>query len=126
MPGVTPDDAAHIAAHIRYQLRLAGFEKSTRRSALRGGLPRWKRQRGGAVKVSELARSAGVTAETVRYCARIGLPAPPKDARLSADPGRLCIALRAKRLGFQLDEIAGIPGIRNAYSPRLIPRLPSD
>ena len=64
--------------------------------------------------VSELPRSAGVTPDAVRYYARIGLLAPAKDAgngyrRFSgADLARLRFVLRAKNLGFQLDEIAQI------------------
>jgi DNA-binding transcriptional MerR regulator len=69
------------------------------------------------MKVGELARSAGVTAETVRYYTRVGLLAPQTDASNgyrrfgAADLGRLRFVLRAKRLGFQLDEIAEILGM---------------
>lgn len=66
------------------------------------------------MKVSQVARSAGVTAETVRYYARIGLLAPERDAAngyqrfKGSDLVRLSFIQRAKRLGFQLDEIAEI------------------
>lgn len=69
------------------------------------------------MKVSELARSAGVTPDSVRYYARIGLLAPQKDPGNGyrhfngTDLGRLKFVLRAKRLGFQLDEIAQILGM---------------
>lgn len=69
------------------------------------------------MKVSELARSAGVTAETVRYYARIGLLAPVKDTNngyqrfAAGDLVRLRFVQRAKRLGFQLNEIAQILGM---------------
>lgn len=69
------------------------------------------------MKVSELARSAGVTPDTVRYYTRIGLLIPATDAdngyrRFSgADLDRLHFVLRAKHLGFQLDEIAQILGM---------------
>lgn len=69
------------------------------------------------MNVSELARSAGVTPDAVRYYARIGLLAPARDAdngyrRFNgADLNRLRFVLQAKRLGFQLDEIAQILGM---------------
>lgn len=72
------------------------------------------------MKVSELARTAGVTAETVRYYARIGLLVPTKDPDngyqrfQAADKVRLSFVLRAKRLGFQLDEIAEILGMSDS------------
>jgi len=69
------------------------------------------------VKVSEIARKAGVTPDSVRYYARIGLLAPAKDAANGyrrfngADLGRLRFVQQAKCLGFQLDEIAKILGM---------------
>lgn len=69
------------------------------------------------MKVSAFAQSAGVSAETVRYYARIGLLVPTKDASngyqhfKESDLVRLSFVLRAKRLGFQLDEIAQILGM---------------
>jgi DNA-binding transcriptional MerR regulator len=69
------------------------------------------------VKVGELARLAGVTPETVRYYARVGLLRPVKDngngyRRFnSADLDRLRFILRSKQLGFQLDEVSKILGL---------------
>ncbi|MEO8012195.1 MAG: MerR family transcriptional regulator [Dokdonella sp.] len=66
------------------------------------------------MKVSELARLTGATPDTVRYYVQIGLLDPAKDATNGyrrfdeADLRRLRFVLRAKRLGFQLDEIAQI------------------
>ncbi|MBX3646327.1 MAG: MerR family DNA-binding protein [Rhodocyclaceae bacterium] len=66
------------------------------------------------MKVIELARLAGVTAETVRYYSRVGLLKPIRDAANgysrfgTNDLSRLGFVLRAKHLGFQLDEIAQI------------------
>lgn len=76
------------------------------------------------MKVGELARLAGVTAETVRYYVRVGLLAPSKDSdngyrRFNLpDLERLRFILRAKQLGFQLDEIAQIFGLaEGGYAP---------
>jgi len=69
------------------------------------------------MNLSEIARSAGVTPDAVRYYARIGLLVPEKDTgngyrRFSnADLDRLRFVLQAKRLGLQLDEIAQILGM---------------
>lgn len=69
------------------------------------------------MKVSQLARLAGVTAETVRYYVRVGLLVPARDSdngyrRFNLpDLDRLRFILRAKQLGFQLDEIAQIIGL---------------
>jgi DNA-binding transcriptional MerR regulator len=69
------------------------------------------------VKVGELARLAGVTAETVRYYARVGLLRPATDDSNgyrrfnSADLERLRFILRAKQLGFQIGEISQILGL---------------
>lgn len=69
------------------------------------------------MRVSELARSAGVTSHAVRYYARLGLLSPAKDAGNGyrrfdgADLDRLRFVRRAKHLGFQLDEIVQILGM---------------
>lgn len=69
------------------------------------------------MKVNELAHLAAVTPETVRYYTRVGLLKPQKDQDngyrryTNADLNRLCFVLRAKKLGFQLDEIAKILGL---------------
>lgn len=66
------------------------------------------------MRVGELARLVGVPKDTVRYYSRIGLLVPAKDAGSGyrrfngTDVGRLHFVLRAKRLGFRLDEIAQI------------------
>lgn len=64
--------------------------------------------------ISQLARAAGVSAETVRYYQRIGLLGKPKrPARgfRSYDPDdvrRLSFVRRAQTLGFTLSEIAAL------------------
>lgn len=69
------------------------------------------------MKVSELARSAGVSPDTVRYYAQIGLLTPEKDRANGyrrfggGDLSRLRFIQSAKQLGFQLDEIAEILGM---------------
>nr|WP_248595622.1 MerR family DNA-binding protein [Candidatus Accumulibacter phosphatis] len=69
------------------------------------------------VQVSALASLVGVTPDTVRYYARIGLLDPAIDADngyrrfKNADVTRLRFVLRARRLGFHLDEIAEILGM---------------
>ncbi|TYO91177.1 MerR family transcriptional regulator [Oceanicella actignis] len=65
-----------------------------------------------ALRRGELARLAGCNAETVRHYEKVGLlPAPPRDAAnwRVYDQGhvaRLRFILRARVLGFALDEIA--------------------
>lgn len=66
------------------------------------------------MKVNELAKQAGATADVVRYYTRIGLLAPQRDPangykRFSLrDARRLRFIRRAKSLGFSLGEIAEI------------------
>ena len=70
------------------------------------------------MKVSAVASLVGVTPDTVRYYASIGLLAPAIDPDngyrrfKDTDVHRLRFVLRAKRLGFDLDEIAEVLGIR--------------
>ncbi|MCB1930116.1 MAG: MerR family DNA-binding protein [Rhodocyclaceae bacterium] len=69
------------------------------------------------MRVSELARSTGVSADAVRHYTRIGLLAPEKDPdngyrRFNGkDLSRLRFILQAKLLGFQLEEIGQILGM---------------
>lgn len=66
--------------------------------------------------ISELAASAGVNVETVRFYERKGiLPRPPRTAAgyrqySDADRWRLAFIRRAKLLGFSLQEIAELLG----------------
>lgn len=66
------------------------------------------------MKVTELARTAGVTAETVRHYTRQGLLRPIRDPDNGyqlfdqQDLGRLRFIQRARTLGFSLKEIAKI------------------
>ncbi|AMD02074.1 MULTISPECIES: MerR family transcriptional regulator [Halomonas] len=66
------------------------------------------------MKVSELARRAGVTAETVRHYTREGLLSPLRDPDNGyqlfdqADLERLRFIQRARTLGFSVAEIADI------------------
>ncbi|WP_291984689.1 MerR family DNA-binding protein [Candidatus Accumulibacter sp. ACC007] len=69
------------------------------------------------MKVSELANLVGVTPDTVRYYTSIGLLVPAIDPDngyrrfKDTDVHRLRFVLRARRLGFHLDEIAKIIGM---------------
>lgn len=66
------------------------------------------------MKVSELARAAGVTGETVRHYTREGLLSPRRDPENgyqlynSADLERLRFIQRARTLGFSVREVADI------------------
>ncbi len=66
------------------------------------------------MRVIELARSAGVTADAVRYYARVGLLSPKRNAIngyrefSAADVKRLWFIKRAQSLGFSLVEIETI------------------
>jgi len=66
------------------------------------------------MRVTELARSAGVTADAVRYYARMGLLTPKRDAAngyrefSAVDARRLWFIKRAQSLGFSLAEIETI------------------
>jgi DNA-binding transcriptional MerR regulator len=69
---------------------------------------------GGAVRISELAESAGVPASTVRYYERVGLMALP--ARTASgyrdygedEAGRLLFIARARRMGLSCEQITGL------------------
>lgn len=69
------------------------------------------------ITVGQLARTAGVNVETVRYYQRIGLlPMPRRDygsiRRYSADDlKRIRFVKRAQKLGFSLDEVALLLGL---------------
>lgn len=69
------------------------------------------------MKVSEVANLVGVTPDAVRYYTSIGLLVPAIDPDngyrrfKDTDVHRLRFVLRAKRLGFHLDEIAEILGM---------------
>lgn len=66
------------------------------------------------MRISQLAASAGVNVETVRYYQRIGLlplherPAGSFRSYDESDLGRLRFIRRAQTLGFSLDDIAGL------------------
>lgn len=66
------------------------------------------------MKVSELARAAGVSADTVRFYTREGLLQPQRDPHNgyqhygTADLQRLRFARKARQLGFSLREVTGI------------------
>jgi MerR family transcriptional regulator, Zn(II)-responsive regulator of zntA len=66
------------------------------------------------MKVSELARAAGVSADTVRFYTREGLLHPARDPNngyqryATADLQRLRFARKARQLGFSLKEVTGI------------------
>ena len=64
--------------------------------------------------VSELARRAGITADTVRHYTRSGLLGPIRDERngyncySSGDLARLLFIRKARRLGFSLGDVRDI------------------
>lgn len=64
--------------------------------------------------IGELARSAGVNVETVRYYQRIGLLAKPQRPAVGIrhyspdDLARVRFVKAAQRLGFALDEVASL------------------
>lgn len=66
------------------------------------------------MKVSELARSAGVSADTVRFYTRAGLLHPTRDPGngyqlyTAADLQRLRFARKARQLGFSLADVTAI------------------
>ena len=66
------------------------------------------------MKVLELAKQLGVTAETVRFYTRIGVLRPTKDSangyRIYSDKDlrRLRFVLNARQLGFSVDDIKEI------------------
>ena len=66
------------------------------------------------MRISELADQAGVSASTVRYYERIGLLAgPPRTdsgyrSYDDAAASRLQFVVRAKRIGFSLEQISGL------------------
>lgn len=71
----------------------------------------------------ELARSTGCNVETIRYYEKIGLlPAPPRTAAgyriyAPAHAARLRFVMRARELGFSLDDIRGLLGLEDGTAP---------
>lgn len=91
----------------------------------------------GAMKVSELAKAASVSADTVRYYSRAGLLSPRRDDANgyqlfdANDLQRLRFVRTARQLGFTLKEITDIlhdadrhrspcPRVRDLFSKKLI------
>lgn len=74
------------------------------------------------MKVSELARAAAVSVDTVRFYTRTGLLHPARDANngyqqyTAADLQRLRFARKARQLGFSLKEVTAI--LRDADKQR--------
>lgn len=88
------------------------------------------------MKVSELARNAGVSADTVRFYTRSGLLHPTRDPGNgyqrygAADLQRLRFARKARQLGFSLKEVTDIlrdadrrrspcPQVRDLFAQKL-------
>lgn len=71
----------------------------------------------------DLARATGCNAETIRYYEKTGLlPDPPRTGAgyriYSADHvARLRFILRARELGFSMDDIRGLLGLEEANAP---------
>ncbi len=74
-------------------------------------------ERNRPLRIGELARRAGTSADTVRYYEGVGLLGMPERTASGyrrygeADLGRLRFIRRAKRLGLSLEEIRGLLGI---------------
>ena len=72
------------------------------------------------MRIGQLAKSASVGVETVRYYQRLGLLTPPDKPHTGFrsyskdDLARLKFVRRAQRLGFSLDDIAGLIELSNA------------
>lgn len=66
------------------------------------------------MRVSELARKAGTTSETVRHYTDLGLLTPERDPDNgyrrygSRDLRRLCFTLKARSLGFTLNDVSAL------------------
>ena len=79
--------------------------------------------------ISQLAQSAGVNVETIRYYERIGLlrqpPRPPQGWRRydRSLQQRLQFIRRAQGLGFSLDEIKDLLAMRGSTSQRTCDRV---
>jgi len=78
------------------------------------------------VKIGELARTAGLTAKTIRFYEGQGLiPDPPRTDTgyrnyADSDAVRLAFILKAKRLGLSLDEIKGILRLHDWSEPTCV------
>lgn len=76
-----------------------------------------------ALRRADLARATGCNLETIRYYEGAGVLPPP--ARTSAghrtydagDVRRLRFILRARELGFSLDDVRGLLGLGDAAAP---------
>ncbi|GIX14778.1 MAG: MerR family transcriptional regulator [Paracoccaceae bacterium] len=70
-----------------------------------------------------LARATGCNIETIRYYEKAGLlPAPPRSARgyrlySDAHLARLRFILRARELGFSMEDIRGLLGLGDGAAP---------
>ncbi len=84
--------------------------------------------------IGEAAAALGVTADTLRYYERIGMVMPPardgggRRRYDDQDMKRLRFVLRAKRLGFTLDEISELVAFRRSptTSPSRVRELVAD
>lgn len=71
----------------------------------------------------ELAHVTGCNIETIRYYEKIGLlPAPPRTAAgyriyALAHAARIRFIMRARELGFTLDDIRGLLGLEDGTAP---------
>ncbi|MGH8457437.1 MAG: MerR family DNA-binding protein [Stenotrophobium sp.] len=75
------------------------------------------------MRISQLAKSAGVGVETVRYYQHLGLLTTPQKPHAGfrtyteVDLARLRFIKRAQQLGFSLDDIAGMLRLSGAACP---------
>ena len=85
-----------------------------------------------AMSISQLARSAGVGVETVRYYQRRGLLADPRPQKTGAsgirhygpdEERRLGFIRMAQAAGFTLDEIAGWASLPNPAKREILVRV---
>lgn len=77
----------------------------------------------GAIQIGELSRRTGCNIETIRYYEKTGLlPDPPRSAAgyriySAAHATRLRFILRARELGFSMEDIRGLMGLDDGAAP---------
>lgn len=76
-----------------------------------------------AIQIGELSRRTGCNIETIRYYEKTGLlPDPPRSAAgyriySAAHATRLRFILRARELGFSMEDIRGLMGLDDGAAP---------
>jgi MerR family mercuric resistance operon transcriptional regulator len=102
-------DRLNAWARLRYAISCARWPTAKQRRTRPCLIQRWRDY--GAVTISELAKGAGVSVETIRYYQRISLLRTPNRPRRgfraydTADASHLQFVRKAQALGFTLDEV---------------------